>query len=510
MSESLDTLVKILPEDKFVVTTEEFKGKNVSLLKRKGVYPYEYTNSWKRLEETTLPPKAEFYSRLTQQEVSQEDYDHACNIWRAFGTRTLREFSNMYLKSDVTLLLDVFENFRDMCIEQFNLDPCQYYTTPGISFDAALKLTGVELELITDYEMHLLLESGIRGGSVQLVTRHAISNDEKLPDYDPNVPKKRIFYFDAVNLYGAMMCKKLPINGFKFEDPSKFDENCIMAIDPEGDKGYIFEVTLDYPENLHDEHNEHPFCPEMKCAPGKKQKKLLATLESKKHYVIHFNALQQALSHGLVLKHMHRVVSFNQSNWLRDYVEKNTKLRSESKSKFEISFWKWTINSVYGKMLERIRDRKFFTIVYTEKNLKKRLNKHNFLDFIIYSVDCVGVLCKKTKNVMDRPLYVGLAILDHAKVHMNAFFYDVIKKKFGKRATMLYEDTDSELLVIQSDDINSELKSIEQHFDFSNLPTDHPLFSNENRKVLGRFKDEMAGVPVLEFIGLRPKCYALR
>ncbi|KAL9959211.1 hypothetical protein ACROYT_G036308 [Oculina patagonica] len=182
---SLDSLVNATPKEALKITkvisqrnsekNEEFKTKslkekikeieqNAELLYKKGIFPYEYMDSWERFNETSLPEKEKFYSKLNDEHVTDEEYEHANSVWKTFGCETLGDYHNLYVKTDVTLLADVFENFRNICKEKYELDPAHYFTSPGLSWDALLKKTGVQLELLTDPEMHLFVERGIRGG----------------------------------------------------------------------------------------------------------------------------------------------------------------------------------------------------------------------------------------------------------------------------------------------------------------------------------------------------------
>jgi hypothetical protein len=163
MASKLSTLASnlITPGfEKFRETSKVFAPEDLPLVTRKGVYPYEYTDSWEKLEETSLPPKEEFYSTLTEEHISSKEYEHARKVWDHFGCKTLGEYSDLYLKVDVMLLADVFENFRDICMKTYNLDPAHYYTAPGFSFDCMLKYTEMKLELLTDYDMLLMFEKG--------------------------------------------------------------------------------------------------------------------------------------------------------------------------------------------------------------------------------------------------------------------------------------------------------------------------------------------------------------
>ena len=162
LQSSLDSLVSATPKDSLRNTAEISKGSE--LLFKKGIYPYEYMDSWHRFEETNIPEKEHFYSKLNDEHITDDEYEHAKKVWETFGCKTLGDYHDLYVKTDVTLLADVFENFRNLCMEQYGLDPAHYYTSPGLSWDALLKTTGVELELLSDLEMHLFIERGMRGG----------------------------------------------------------------------------------------------------------------------------------------------------------------------------------------------------------------------------------------------------------------------------------------------------------------------------------------------------------
>ena len=176
--------------------------KNLNFLIRKEVYPYEYMDSWERFDETKLPPIEKFYSSLLGSNISPEDYEHAIKVWKTFKCKTLGDYHNLYLKTDVNLSADVFEQFRNICLQQYKLDPANYYTSPGLSWDALLKKTNVNLELLTDSDMHLLVERGLRGGISMVSNRYAKANNPLLEKFDPNKKSSYIMYLDANNLYG--------------------------------------------------------------------------------------------------------------------------------------------------------------------------------------------------------------------------------------------------------------------------------------------------------------------
>ena len=260
-------------------------------------------DSWNKFEETSLPSIEKFYSNLNMSGVSDEDYEHACSIWREFGIRNMREYHDLYLKTDVVLLANVFESFRKVRLENYGLDSSHFYTAPGLAWKACLKKTGVSLKLLMDPDMLLMFEKGIRGGITQSVHRWAAANNPYMgSEYDKNKPTKYLQYLDANNLYGWAMSQPLPTGQFRWikvrEDRSP--KNIAEELVAKKDYGYLLEVDVRYPKNLHDYHNNLPFmCAKMKINGVEK---LVPNLYYKRKYVIHVKALEQALEHGLVLK----------------------------------------------------------------------------------------------------------------------------------------------------------------------------------------------------------------
>ena len=214
ISSSLGKLADNLDKEKFHSVGKYFQGKKQELLIWKGVYPYDYVDHLDKLLETKLPPKEAFYSLLNDEGISDEDYKHAQNVWKEFRMKSMRDYHDLYLKTDVLLLADAFEEFRKVCLDNYKLDPAWYYTSPGLAWDAMLKLTNVKLELLTDPNMYLMVEKGIRGVSM-ISTQYGKANNPCMEDkYDHNFPTKYISYLDANNLYGWAMSKPLPTHGF--------------------------------------------------------------------------------------------------------------------------------------------------------------------------------------------------------------------------------------------------------------------------------------------------------
>ena len=202
LNASLQKLVDNLESDQFSILKSCFTSPNVDLLLRKGIYPYEYMDSPQKFNDVSLPPIEAFFSTLTNTGITAEEYDHAQSVWRAFGIHTMGEYHDLYVKTDVLLLADVFENFRQLTMTNYGLDAAHMMTAPGLAFQAALKMSGVELELFSDINMHLFIERGIRGGVSMISHRYSKANIPGRTGYDATEPNRHILYLDANNLYG--------------------------------------------------------------------------------------------------------------------------------------------------------------------------------------------------------------------------------------------------------------------------------------------------------------------
>ena len=214
---SLDSLVSSNKPEDFEITKQiQTDPERLSFQHKKGVYPYEYMNSFEKFEERSLPPKEAFYSKLKKEDITDEDYEHAKKVWQEFDCETLGDFHDVYLATDTLLLADVFENFRKTCLKNYGLDTAHYYTSPGLSWDALLKYTSMELELLTDYNMYLFIEKGMRGGISTEMKRYCNANNPYLSDYDSKKEKLYILYLDANNLYGWAMSLHLPVGKFSW------------------------------------------------------------------------------------------------------------------------------------------------------------------------------------------------------------------------------------------------------------------------------------------------------
>ena len=298
--------------------------------------------------------------------VDDIDYRHGNNVFKRFKLKTLGEYHDLYVQSDTLLLADVFENFRNTCLKVYELDPAHFLSLPGLAWQACLKKTNIKLELLTDYDMLLMVEEGIRGGICHSIHRYAKKNNKYMNDYDEGKESSYIQYLDAYDLYGWVISQKLPVNNFKWvEDTSRINKEFIKNYYENSNKGYILEVDVKYPKELHDSHSDLPFLPRrMKID---KCKKLVCNLRNKKKYIVHIKSLEQALNHQLKLKRVHRFIEFNQKAWLKPYIDMNTELRKLATDDFEKDLFKLMNNAVFGKTMENIRKYRNIKLVTTDK-----------------------------------------------------------------------------------------------------------------------------------------------
>ena len=514
LQSSVEALVGNLPEDGFKNLEKYFfKPEHAKLLKQKGFFPYDYLDKIEKLKDPKLPPEEAFFSKLSGEKINKSSYGHALNVWKSFNMKTFKDYLKIYNISDVLLLADVFENFRNLCLKNYELDPVHYYTAPGLAWDAMLKMTNIKLELLSDVDMLLMIEKGIRGGISIISNRYGKANNKYMKNFNQMEPAKYLMYVDANNLYGVAMSQKLPVHSFKWltnkEIENLFNHQIVQVWER---TPCILEVDLEYPKELHDLHNDYPLCPErVECDKG--VKKLIPNLRDKNNYVIHYKSLMQCLKLGIKLKKIHRGIKFIESDFMKPYIDKNTKLRMQAKNNFEKDFFKLMNNSVFGKTMENIRNRVNVKLVTTREQFRKLAAKPNYNGNKKFDENLVSVHMKKTSLTMNKPVYLGMSILDLSKNIMFDFHYNYIKPKYGNKAKLLFTDTDSFLYEIQTEDFYKDISGdVRDRFDTNNYPENHPsgIPTGINNKVLGKFKDEAEGKPINEFVGLRSKAYSFK
>ena len=352
--------------------------------------------------------------------------------------------------------------------------------------------------------MLLIVEKGIRGGVSIISNRYGKANNKCMGDrFAASELSKYIAYLDANNLYGWAMSKPLPTHGLRWMKVSELETWELHSS--------ILEVDLEYRRSLHDLHSDYPLAPEQ--IEVYKINKLIPNLRNKKKYVIHYENLKQYLSLGLKLTSVHRGIKFEESQWLEKYITLNTELRTAARNDFEKDFFKLMNNSVFGKTMENIRNRVDIKLVTDRKKAENLSAKPNFKHCNIFSENLVAIHTKKTKLTFDKPVYLGMSILDLSKTLMYDFHYNYIKRKYGDKAILLFTDTDNLKYLLQTEDFYKHIsENLKDKFDTSNYLPNHPsgIPSGLNEKVLGMFKDEAGGKVIDEFVGLRAKLYSYK
>lgn len=528
LSASLASMASLLGKDKMINVRKFFPSdEEFEIASQKGVFPYEYIVDFSRYNDRELPPKESFYSELSGLHISDDEYSFARKAWTVFKCKTLGDYNEKYLLSDVLLLADIFEAFRDTSYKIYKLDPAHTYSAPSLSFNAMLKKIKKPVPLLTDYDMHLLFESAVRGGFCNVSTKHVKANNRYMGcEFDAEKAKKDggekyLTYFDANNLYGYALSQPLPYSDFKWKTDEKALENlrkCLPHIPDDNEYGVIIECDLHIPKTLHEKFQDFPFAPEHIALPSKKRfkvPKLMATLHDKKKYVVHYRYLKSMLKHGVEVSKIHRAIAFKQEPWMRDYITMNTELRKRAANEFEKNFFKLMVNSCYGKTLEGCRNKRNFALAYQPKLVQRRFNSPRFKSAVLLNEEKNLFLIESvnTRLVFDKPVHAGMCVLDNAKMHMSEFHYGVMRNLFPNKdeLRLAYTDTDSLIYEVTTDkDFYKVLEENKEYFDFSDYPSTHPCYDTTNKKVLGKFKDEANGSILAEFVGLRSKLYSLR
>ena len=367
-------------------------------------------------------------------------------------------------------------------MEYYGLDPTHYFTLPNFAWDAMLFKTEVVINPIENQEMYEMVERGLRGGMCQVSSKQAIANNKYMEeDYDETKPSNYITYLDANALYGYAMIQKLPIGkltwGKKVPNVMEWNENDNFA--------YILEVDLEYPKELHDEHSDYPLAPENmnvleeylsdhqrelfrhyyngKEPKDEKTPKLILNLKDKDRYVVHIRTLKFYLEKGMKVKQYHRKIKFQQRAWLKPYIDFNIDKRKVVKSDFEKDLFKLMNNAVYGKTMENVRNHMDFELVNKQERIQKCINNPNYKSRHVINENLVGVEKYKSILKLDKPIYLGMSILDISKHYMYSFYYDVLKDKYKENIRLLYTDTDSYVLETYTEDVYEDWKGIKEH-----------------------------------------------
>ena len=331
--------------------------------------------------------------------------------------------------------------------------------------------------------MLMMFETGIRGGMCQASYRYAKPNNKYMKNYDKNKESSYLMYVDANNLYGWAVSKKLPVDSFKWiDDLTIFTEDFIKSYDEENDTGYLLAVDVEYPKNLHMTHSDSSFLPDrMKI---NKCDKLVCNLKDKENYSVYITTLKQALNHGLKLIKVHNAIEFRHEAWLKPYSDLNTDLRKDARNDFEKDFYKLMNNLVFGKTMEMLEIIEILNwLQHDQRN--KLASEPNYHSTKYISKDLLVMEMRKTEVRMNKPIYLGQAILDLSKTLMYEFWYDYLKPKYGNKIKLCYMDTDNFVLLIKTDDVYKDISNdVNRWFDTLNFNKndDRPLETGKKQK----------------------------
>ena len=526
VSSSLEKLVEehVQSGEAFPCLEAHFKDK-ASLLKQKGRFPYTYVDSWNAFDVAHLPSREHFDNDLTGEKCSVEDYNYAQGIFQAFDCKTLRDYSDIYLMSDVCLLADVLIAIRRSLYSHFQLDILRYVSLPHFSWHAALKKTGARVELFTDPNMYLFIEDSIRGGLVQQTVKFVQANNPALSNYNPEKPISHLLYYDVNSLYAYAMQQLLPVGEYSWSNVSLEE---LLSHPDDAPYGYVAEVDLDYPAAIHALTNDFPLAPnhafvdrndmsdfqraqadKLGIAIGK-VRKLLLTCKPQQNYIVHYRLLKFYVAMGMRATKLHKAIRFRQSAFLAPYIDYNTEQRRLAQTATLKTLFKLLNNSVFGRTLYNHRRTKSFSLALNGRAFDANARKLTVKHVKLLSNNVALFHHEKNEVKAAFPCIVGSAILDLSKLHVYTLFYTF--KRHLTHVSLKYVDTDGFFLFSKSQNLFQELKTLKNDYlDCSNLSEGHPLFYPPlNAGIAGKLKDETAGAPISEAVFLRPKLYSLK
>lgn len=461
----------------------------------KGTFPYDWFDSYTKLEATSLPP-GPWYNKLTNTIV---DDTPARKEWEENGFKTFDQFHDHYMLTDVYQLADAFEEFRRTCVDEFNTDPCHFQGAPSLTWYLGLCQNPKLFKIIQDTETYMDIQNSIRGGVSQAMTKYC--NVE-------NKPNESMFFLDVNSLYSKCMTYKMP--GKYLGKITVLQKNWQEEYGPNSHTTLFLVVDLYYPEHLHDRDWAYPL------APHKYNDRLCTTFKRKEKYMVHSELLAFYLERGMILEKFHYAYVFAQDYTLRDYVQGNIEKRRHTNSEVMKTLYKLLNNSLYGKTCENVNKYRKFDVIPDETLLSDNLEA----PFNQQMADCINYLpCGENilveKRVMEvrlnKPIQIGFTILEFAKREIYRFLA-AIQDHFGDAVIPLYTDTDSLLFWCDFPEpwkhfYDSPLLPL---LDFEKTPEQWNVRTNDTDKQSGLWSVEAGGKEIVEYCGLRAKCYCYR
>jgi len=543
---SLTSLVDITRRNglqAFNYTLKEFSSysDNFGDLVSKQILCYDWFTSLDCLQATSLPSKEMFWNSLRENSITDEEYVHAQSMWNLLQCKTMKDYLLFYQKLDVFLLCDVSIQFRDEAYARYGIDPMHYVSGASYSFSACLYKTRARFEHLHDIELLRALQKGVMGGVVLLNDRYAEANLPEYGDYDVTKPAQALYFFDFNSLYSKIMEEPHPCGGYQRLTSAEIEllsSNNFETLRNFNvpDEGFLLVVDFHIPVSLHDKFRYLPPGPsKVKVTRNMLSKhqikllenyatdlsapltsdRLLLTLYPKTNYVIHSQLLQYYMKIGVVLDKISDGWKFKQSDQIKSYILQNVKERAEANNEITKSLIKYMLNSTYGFSL---RSKWLDVNVKVAKNPidAEKLLRHPCFKGLIQIDQTVTLFTLKPHTVvMDLPYALGWSILSLSKLRLYRYYYSELTPLFDNRQfKALYIDTDSILFTVSllpgETSVNHVLKQRPDLFDFSNYPVDHDLYDPSNRMVSGLLKSEYPCTDIKAFVGLSPKCYAIK
>lgn len=461
----------------------------------KGTFPYKWFDDFDKLTHNQLPPLCDWYNDITQTNI---DPRPAYDLWKREKFNTFSDFHNYYMKCDVLQLADIFEEFRESCLNSFNLDPVYFQGAPSFTWQLSLKQAADKMFIIPDVSVYTDIQQNIRGGIAQVMHRYV--NIEKNPD-------ECILFLDVNSLYSKCMTYKLPTN--YMGKINTLDPNWQSMYGQNYDLTAILCVDLTYPAHLHDNHIAYPL------APHKYDGRLCTTFLDKIKYLCHVDALNFYVNEGLIITKFHYGYLFKQDYILKDYVNANIDKRRATSSPPLKTLYKLLNNSLYGKTCENKFKYRKFEVHNEEKGWKGKINRYlsNAVNWLPIN-DKVLIEKKNTHVKLDKPIQIGFAVLELAKLELYKFLFNVQSVCDDNEIAVqpLYTDTDSIIFHFSHpnpEEILFNDPRVKPLLDFDKVPDHWKVHTPGTHKQSGLWSLETTE-RIIEFIGLRAKTYCYR
>jgi hypothetical protein len=485
------------------------------LLSRKGVFPYQWYDSHDRKLETSLPPKEAWFNTLSDEHISDGDYEYACKVWKEMKCKTFEDYIRIYVELDTLLLLDVMQGYRHQTLKDTGLDPALFVTSPALSMASCLKMvdpttrTTPKPHLLTDQELYNFFDTtcgGLRGGYSGAAQRILTANNRYMKKWDPTKPSTFVTYLDVNSMYPTAMLKRLPYSDFTFGkddrviDDLSFATQLVLATEDDDDIGRHYEVDIECTDRYwQDQQVELAMVLETRTVTRKEQspyndkllgtrekpnmlkkdhismsgpsgqkkettglsasipfdegRKLIGDLHPKKNYVCYGANLKYYIQHGWKITKVHRYVEYRQTEWLKPWIESNIKKRAKTNSEFLKNQYKLNNNSTYGKTMMNPRKHCDTRIATNAKIAKKLMSDIRTKNWITFGDSLAIFMMTKKKTELNQPVYAGNTILEISKLLMVQFFYDTLVPRYGiENLKLAFTDTDSICLRITTDD----------------------------------------------------------